>query len=201
MTAKITRTNFRDLVRQHGPELRVYCQRMVGGREAVADEILQQSFQVAWARRETFQGGNLRSWLYAIVRRQALGTIRREVRYHALAPVGLHRLIDAAQEPLEDSRETRDRLRILHACFASLKALDATIVQVSYGLGNPDSAEALDRLTYAEIGQLLQKRYGERFQPDRVRMRLKRALLQLARCMTEAEATQETQGLDEEKPT
>ena len=64
----------------HRRELHVHCYRMLGSFEE-AEDVVQEAFARAWARRETFTpGSNLRAWLYRIATNACLDAIRRSKR-------------------------------------------------------------------------------------------------------------------------
>lgn len=181
----LDRVGFAAAVRRFGPELRVYCIRLCGGREALGDEILQSAFQVAWTRRETFRGGNLRAWLYCIARQQGLWRLRSERRYVDLAPERLAALCEEAAPEPEEGPDPAQVAR-MRDCFEELPPVDRTLVQAAYGLRPlpPEVVEgaggdAPERLTYEELGRVLEIEHGGAWTPDRVRMRLKRALARM----------------------
>lgn len=186
LTSRIDAGAFTDWVRRFGPELRLYSLKLTGGRAALADEILQSAYQVAWTRREDFKGGNVRAWLYCITRQQGLYRLRSEGRYVEIAPERLRRL---AERPLrEDGPPDPERLAALRGCFGCLAPVDKAIVQMAYGLSQgPEAVEGERRPTYEEIGRALGPELGGPMSPDGVRMRLKRALARLLRCMSERE--------------
>ena len=174
---------FTEWVRAYGPELRQYCLRLTGGRRALADEILQSAFSVAWTKRGSFKGGNSRAWLYCIVRHQGLWRMRREGRSVEMGPEGLRRLIGSASGT--DNAPDPERLQEMKACFGKLSAVDQTIIELAYGLRRgPEEMGDGGKLTYAEIGRVLAAEHGRKLRPDGVRMRLKRALATLLREMS-----------------
>jgi RNA polymerase sigma-70 factor (TIGR02960 family) len=70
---------FAALVRRHQRELHVHCYRMLGSFEE-AEDLVQETFLRAWRRRETFEGGGFRAWLYRIATNACLDALRRSAR-------------------------------------------------------------------------------------------------------------------------
>ncbi|TFD47896.1 RNA polymerase sigma factor [Cryobacterium frigoriphilum] len=67
---------FEVLVRRHGPLMRAYATRMMGGTSE-SDDIVQESFIVAWEQLPTLKDGNsVRAWLMRIASRKAIDRIR-----------------------------------------------------------------------------------------------------------------------------
>ena len=61
-------------------ELHVHCYRMLGSFEE-AEDVVQETFLRAWARRDAFEpGSNLRAWLYQIATNAGVDAIRRSKR-------------------------------------------------------------------------------------------------------------------------
>ncbi|MFC5930555.1 RNA polymerase sigma factor [Cryobacterium melibiosiphilum] len=67
---------FEVLVRRHGPLMRAYATRMMGGTSE-SDDIVQESFITAWEQLPTLKDGNAaRAWLMRITSRKAIDRIR-----------------------------------------------------------------------------------------------------------------------------
>lgn len=74
------REAFAALVREHQRALRVLAACIVG--EAWADDAVQEAWLAAYHALPRFEGrASLKTWLWAIVRNQALARLRRERRY------------------------------------------------------------------------------------------------------------------------
>lgn len=74
------REAFTALVREHQRALRALAACIVG--EAWADDAVQEAWLAAYRALPRFEGrANLKTWLWAIVRNQALARLRRERRY------------------------------------------------------------------------------------------------------------------------
>jgi len=69
---------FAVLVRRHGPFLRAFAIRLLGGARADADDCVQEALIAAWhALPELQDPSRFRSWLVAIVSRKATDRLRR----------------------------------------------------------------------------------------------------------------------------
>lgn len=67
---------FEVLVRLHGPLMRAYATRIMGGTSE-SDDIVQESFITAWEQLPTLRDANAaRSWLMRITSRKAIDRIR-----------------------------------------------------------------------------------------------------------------------------
>lgn len=138
---------------------------------------------MAWSKRAQFTGGNIRAWLYCIARQQGLYRLRAEGRYIDVAPERLQRVVEASRVATDPGIDPA-RLQKLKDCFAKLACPDDAIVSMAYGLRPlPPELEGEKRLTYQEMADILSQELDEPFKPDRVRMRLKRALTRLLKCM------------------
>lgn len=74
------REAFTALVREHHAALRALATCIVG--EAWADDAVQEAWLAAYRALPRFEGrADLKTWLWAIVRNQALARLRRERRY------------------------------------------------------------------------------------------------------------------------
>jgi RNA polymerase sigma-70 factor (TIGR02960 family) len=71
--------SFEDLVRRHERELHIHCYRMMGSFTE-AEDMVQETFLRAWRAQSTFDGTNLRAWLYRIATNVCLDTLRRNAR-------------------------------------------------------------------------------------------------------------------------
>ncbi len=72
-------TDFGALFDRHRRELHVHCYRMLGSFDEAEDQV-QETFLRAWRSRETFEGEQLRAWLYKIATNATLDAIRRAKR-------------------------------------------------------------------------------------------------------------------------
>ena len=75
---------FTTLARKYRRELHVHCYRMLGSFDD-AEDLVQETFLKAWARRATFQGrSSFRAWLYRIATNACLDFLARN-RHRVLA--------------------------------------------------------------------------------------------------------------------
>ncbi|HTI35229.1 MAG TPA: sigma factor, partial [Miltoncostaea sp.] len=73
MTAAV-REEFEAVTIRHRRELHVHCYRMLASFEE-AEDAVQETFLRAWRSRDTFDGTNLRAWLYRIATNACLDLI------------------------------------------------------------------------------------------------------------------------------
>jgi len=75
---------FEVLVRRHGPLMRAYATRMMGGTSE-ADDIVQESFITAWRQLPTLKDAHaVRPWLMRITSRKAIDRIRSRKNHEPL---------------------------------------------------------------------------------------------------------------------
>jgi len=174
---------FNDWVDRYGALLRKVCLRRVGAREELADELLHETFRVAWEKRESFQGNDDEAlkWLSRISYNLAPGVWRRNRSMEPLEGVFAERFLVANRpnEGLEAAELAR-----LRACFSALAAVDREILVCRFGLRRDSStALSLGELTWSEIAGVLEDEFKTSFAADQVRMRAKRALVKLRACL------------------
>lgn len=71
--------DFERVVERHGRELHLHCYRMLGSFEE-AEDAVQEAMVRAWAKRASFDGSNVRAWLYRIATNVCLDELRRRRR-------------------------------------------------------------------------------------------------------------------------
>jgi RNA polymerase sigma-70 factor (TIGR02960 family) len=72
-------TAFAELVERHRRELHVHCYRMLGSFDE-AEDLVQETLLRAWHRRATFDGSQLRAWLYRIATNACLDALKSRAR-------------------------------------------------------------------------------------------------------------------------
>ncbi|QQQ77058.1 RNA polymerase subunit sigma-70 [Saccharothrix sp. 6-C] len=70
---------FEQATRQHRRELHVHCYRMLASYEE-AEDAVQEVFLRAWRAWDTFDGGNVRAWLYKIATNTCVDLVRAKAR-------------------------------------------------------------------------------------------------------------------------
>lgn len=171
----ITESTFDALVHCCLHELRVQCLKLIAGRfdETLADEIVQATFETAWARRHTFIGGNARAWLYDIARKQAFYHIRKELGATRSTDDRLDTICPCPDEKIDGFR----LLALIALRLEELDPIDADIVRLRFGLWSKENvAERGVELSYKEISRILASRFGQHVEPNTIRMRLQRFL-------------------------
>ena len=161
---------FESVANRHRRELHVHCYRMLASYDE-AEDAVQEAFARAWRSRTTFDGQNMRAWLYKIATRVCLDAIRARSRRRIgqasyadlpwLTPYP-DRLLDevapSADEP-EVSAVARETIEL--ALLAALQALPprqraAFIAREVLGLPAAEIAELLDS-SVAAINSALQR--------------------------------------------
>ncbi|MBT2500596.1 RNA polymerase sigma factor [Agromyces sp. ISL-38] len=103
---------FETLIRRYAPIMRAYAARIVGS-PAEADDVVQDSFFLAWQRLPDIRdGAAVRAWLMRIVSRQAFTHLRRR---RADVPLPLATLSST------DSRQP-EQVAVRNAQFSALSA-------------------------------------------------------------------------------
>ena len=72
-------SGFAGLVEPHRRELHVHCYRMLASFDE-AEDAVQETFLLAWAKRERFEGDSMRAWLYRIATNVCLDLLRSRSR-------------------------------------------------------------------------------------------------------------------------
>jgi RNA polymerase sigma-70 factor (ECF subfamily) len=124
--------------------------RHLTGSDADADELVQETYARALARADSFVGGNLKAWLFKILRNTFVDGYRR--RQHAAhTPAADAGLSDgAAEEPtlLDDAELGRLRRVVgseIEAALASVAPEARAIILLEVeGFTEPEIAEVLD---------------------------------------------------------
>ncbi len=180
---------FEEAVRLHGPVLRRILCRMTCGREADADDLLQRTFERAWAKRHTFDGDDPGPWLHGIARFEYLAYLRCQQRFLRLRQAfgDAERHLGAA-----DASDTEPDVEALEHCLGRLRPVDRYIVDRFYGRTEPAPGQPADPpMTDAEIAAALNGHPSWRtrnpWKGDRVRKRRHRALARIRQCVERRE--------------
>lgn len=80
MTVTIDDADFGQQADSHRRELHVHCYRMLASFHE-ADDAVQETFLRAWRHRRTFDGDNLRAWLYKVATNVCLDMLRQRSRH------------------------------------------------------------------------------------------------------------------------
>ena len=80
MTVAIDDGDFGQQADSHRSELHVHCYRMLASFHE-ADDAVQETFLRAWRHRKTFDGDNLRAWLYKVATNVCLDMLRQRSRH------------------------------------------------------------------------------------------------------------------------
>jgi len=100
---------FRRLVEAYTPRLIAFVRPFADGEDD-AEDLVQETWQLVYRKRETFRGtGTLLGWIYSIARNVCLGRRRRVVaRSAALPDPELHMGAVSAELVVEDAEFRRD---------------------------------------------------------------------------------------------
>jgi RNA polymerase sigma factor (sigma-70 family) len=147
---------FEVLVRRHAPVVRALLRRM-GGQEALADDLAQECFVIAFQRISAFRGeGSFQGWLKQIAARLYVRRWRAESRYQAL---------EAAADEADTAAFSADTRLDLDEALKSLSAAERMCVSMCSGAG----------FSHTEAGALLKMPAGT------VKSHVKRGLDKLRR--------------------
>ena len=102
---------FRHLVEQHTPRLMAFVRPFADGEDD-AEDLVQETWQLVYRKRETFRGtGTLLGWIYSIARNVCLGRRRRVAVHGAGSPDPALHVGGGAAPPervVEDAEFRRD---------------------------------------------------------------------------------------------
>lgn len=132
--------------------------RMVG-REALAEEILQDAYMALWDMPGEASPDNPEAWLRRVCVNRALDHLRREeTRSHQLGSEALDQL--PAPATLEDTMGVRELEAALHRALSALPAQEnaAFVLKVVEGLGYPEVASNLGVAESTARNQVMQAR-------------------------------------------
>lgn len=76
----MTETDFAELTDRHRRELHVHCYRMLASFDE-AEDAVQETYLRAWRGRDSFDGAQVRAWLYRIATNVCLDALRRRARH------------------------------------------------------------------------------------------------------------------------
>ena len=140
--------------------LLAYARRRVDAQ--TADEVVSETFLVAWRRRRAVPEGSERAWLFGVARNTILTAARSARRLSRLRS----RIGSAAPPPWADSSgdDVPDRAAALLPALRSLREADREILMLV----------AWEELSHAEIGEAMG------ISPNAVAIRLHRARKRLA---------------------
>jgi len=129
------------LFQTHASELVRYATSLVRTR-ALAEEVVQDAFFTLWTHRESLQArGNLRAYLFGIVRHRSVDLVRRDrVEERVTERFDLPSAVPAHEDA--ESADLDRRVR------ASMQALSPRVREVI-------TLRLRDELTYAEIAEIL----------------------------------------------
>lgn len=132
--------------------------RMVG-REALADEILQDAYMVLWDLPGESVPENPEAWLRRVCVNRALDHLRREEnRAHQIGQEALDQV--PAPVSLEETMGVRELEVSLHRALSTLPAQEhaAFVLKVVEGLGYPEVASSLGVAESTARNQVMQAR-------------------------------------------
>ena len=132
--------------------------RMVG-REALAEEILQDAYMVLWDQPSDSVPENPEAWLRRVCVNRALDHLRREeTRAHQVGQEALEQL--PALVSMEETMGVRELEVALHRALSTLPAQEhaAFVLKVVEGLGYPEVASSLGVAESTARNQVMQGR-------------------------------------------
>lgn len=136
---------FRRLVEAHTPRLLAFVRPFADGEDD-AEDLVQETWQLVYRKRETFRGtGTLLGWIYSIARNVCLGRRRRVVAHSAALPdPALH--LGAGAAPPERLVEDAEFRRDLNTAIMRLpdRERDVIILRLVEQRSTRETATALD---------------------------------------------------------
>ena len=153
--------SFHDMYVEHAGDVRRFALFLTRD-EALADDLVSETFLRAWGGRERLELGSLKSYLLTITRNQHRDWMRRESRSEELAEEVVGREVR-----IEADIDARRELARVWKAAAGLPAVDRGVL----------FAHTLEGLTYEEIAE----RFGIGVGAARVKVYRARIKLMLAR--------------------
>lgn len=137
---------FSELVRRHQSSVRATLRKLSGGNTALADDLAQETFLLAYRNLKSFrQDAKFSTWLYRIAYNAFLGDARRikelsmpdDMDADALSPAGM-------EEKEQPARQAALRIDLERAMSVLSDAEKAAIVQCYHNdLSHEEAAEVL----------------------------------------------------------
>jgi RNA polymerase sigma-70 factor (ECF subfamily) len=127
---------FSQLVKKYQSPVRRFLQRMLSGKQEIADELAQDTFTLAYRKLHTFQGtSKFSTWLFAIARNQFLQHIRKKKLE-----------FDWEEEQSETESQAPDTKLDIEAAFQELRPIEKAVISLSYSqdLSHGDVANILE---------------------------------------------------------
>ena len=147
------------LVERHQEKIRAFLRRLLGGDDAAADDVAQDTFLAAYQKMHTFRGqAALGTWLHTIAYRQFITLTRKNKRMQVMADVP-----DAGT----DTREATDSEIMARQLLAQLGHEDRACLTLAYSVG----------MSHAEIARVVDQPLGS------VKARIHRAKIKLQKWM------------------
>ena len=175
MSVRILRSHdeewFRSFYHDNYRPVLAYARRRVG--RTMADEVVADTFLVAWRRRDDVPDGHERPWLFGVARNTIGNAARASRRQRAVS----EKLRGLAQSVTVDpaSEAGNERAAVLRSALNSLSEADREILMLV----------AWEELSHAEIGQMLN------LTPNAVAIRVHRARQRLAKRVDQLAADKE----------
>jgi len=134
------RAAFGELVRRHQSAVRRFLRHLIGGDDALADDLAQETFIQAWRSLERYRGDALFStWLLGIAHNHARNARRRK---RPAAPVDMP---EAADESAPSPAQAAELSQDLETALGELSPQEQTALHLCYQQG----------LSHSEISAVL----------------------------------------------
>ena len=116
------------------------------GEPGMVEDVVNETFLVAWRSLPEFRGGHFPGWLYRIARNLAVGEIRKKTRRPTAPLEEAESILDTSRGPEESAEASRQRA-VLRNALAKLNEDQREIVVLKYLLGwtNAEVADALGK--------------------------------------------------------
>ncbi|MGH9156310.1 MAG: sigma-70 family RNA polymerase sigma factor [Acidimicrobiales bacterium] len=137
---------FRRLFEENYSTLRGFARRLVG--DAEADDVVMEAFMRLYRRPPDSELSSLRSYLYMVVRRVAMDSLRRERVFRSRELAALEELQESAEVVAEEVIAQRDQLILVRQALDSLPVTERELLMLTLFEGFT-TAEAADVLGVA----------------------------------------------------
>lgn len=134
---------FSTLVAECGVALASYCRRFAADRDSL-DDLVQQTWAVAWERRQSFRGsGSLKNWLLRVARTVCVRSLAHRRRFTDLSEAANCQCQQVATKEEVEERQVVEDLQLSRILALPLRRRQVVLLRLLAGLSTDQTAEIL----------------------------------------------------------